>query len=392
MKKEDIIFSELLKEYIGLQYDKSKQSVQKFMQEKVQSTLDSKNQLMDYISKMGKEYGQNITETRDFYNKKDEDILMVQSQYDEKLNEIDLIYQAKHQQLRAGIEILKSKELNVLIKQNALSNNYVDKLAKQQEELEQLVENGKIDKVEYETKKEILDERIKKAIEDKQEYDKLDEEKNQIRNQIKRCVQEIDKCIEDMNKTKKLEQLLREEKFHNINDTYLKVMEKKTFFSKAMGWFLNKLNGKKRFKDEILKPLKNGIDAISKEKIPALKEKTQNEINEMKEKIEQKEESIKESNYLKNAKDAVINGVKSIETSGKLKAQGIKNIITKKINSIKETAKEYAIDKPKAKYNYIIEKARNYKEKIVNNMVKELEENGRDIPKKQEKQNDEQEK
>lgn len=230
-------------------------------------------QFIGYLNSMAKVYGQRIIDTNSINYRRNKEIADIKSEYIYALKTIDLIYKEQYGQILLKIDNLKKRK------------HKIQKIQK---------------KLKVESNSKIL------------------EENERI---IEKCNEELTKCINNMIKEKSLQELLREERFHNAKDTYLKVVDKMEPFSKFFGWFKNKINGKKRFRDEITIPFQNGVNNIRIEKIPKLSKKVKKETVEFLEGIN-KELQKKIINYeFKGIKS--IKGIKQFRKSGKFKAVNI---------------------------------------------------------------------
>lgn len=351
-QNENVDIAKLLKEYTMLKANIAKVKSAKYITAQKDSVQESINQFTNYITNTATRYGQSINETSEAYKLKEE--------YEGHIKEIRNTFENMHKEIFRKKLMLEMKEIKVnlqLMKEGYSSHviNY--------DEMEQNAKDGNFDNEEVEDNKTFKKE-------------KLQIRKNEIIKEQEECEKQLEECEKEMKERLKFASAMREDKFHKLNDGYLVVLKKKNMFTRAFGWILNKVNGAQRFSNDILEPLKRGINDLKENKIPKIKkevkEKTEKYIGKNKEEILEIE--IEDSNEEKE--------------TGKI--QEAKDYVSDKYNSVKETvenklnvAKEYIIDKPKEKYNSIINYFNKQKNLAIDSMISTLKANNKEIPTKE---------
>lgn len=306
-KQKELIV--LLKEWFELKKEITKIEAVTFLSTEKACIEEAGNQLMDYFKETGKKYGQDIDEATQIAKTKDEDIGRIIEDYKKQINVIIEIYRTKHQSI-----LMEKAELEA-------------RLAESDERLAEI-------KIREDGNKCRSDEE-KKSFEEEKNKEHIIREV--IERAIKECEERIQQNNEDMKNEVDIKNTLKDEEFHNLNEAYLVVMKDTSILQRAVFWFRNKINGSKRFADEIISPLKRGIINLKEKKIPKIKKKVEDV-------------------------------------------------------SIKKTAKEYIWDKPKemikSTYNSIIEFYQSQKGRVIRSIENSIEKNKEELKIKKKQQDD----
>lgn len=280
----------ILKEYNNLQADIAKVSASKHMKESTEAMYNSIKRLRGYLASTAQEYGQKVQEENGVRIVKNEEAINLQAEYEQNIQKIKENYDENFKFLLVIKQELQNNLFNLYIRQTDEEYNkllIMEEMKKNREELAYLAKQGKLDE---------LEDRIKQ-IKEKSEKDQENMDSNEARTKeihkeeekvlkaIKMCEKAIDECKTNMLSDMEFENVLTNDRFHKINETYLIVVKEKNIFQKATGWLFNIINGKKRYTQEILSPLKQGIDNIKEHKIEAIKARISQQTDEATEKI-----------------------------------------------------------------------------------------------------------
>ena len=271
-KKKELVG--LLKEWFSIKSDIAKVEVAEFFALKKESIEQSRNQLMNYLKETGRHYGQEIDEATKVVGSKDEDVGRIIDNYEEQIKTITEIYEEKHKsilrekaQWEANLADNKWELLKITLREEA----NVFMTDKEKTKINELINKDKYDEVEENTNVlKTLAEEKKKIEEDRSKEQKNREE---IERAISSCEERIEQNYIEMKKQIDIKNSLKDEEFHNINQAYLVIMKERSVLQRAVYWVRNKFNGSKRFTNEIITPLKNGIENLRDKKIPKIKEK-----------------------------------------------------------------------------------------------------------------------
>lgn len=340
----------ILKEYNNLQADIAKVSASKHMKESTEAMYNSIKRLRGYLASTAQEYGQRVQEENGVHTVKNEEALSLQEEYEQNIQKIKENYDENFKFLLLIKQELQNNLFNLYIEQTDEEYNkilIIEEMKKNREELAFLANQGDLDKLEDRVKQ--IKEKNQKEQEDMDSNEgrikQIHKEEEKVLKAIRMCEKAMDECKQNMLSDMEFENVLTNDRFHKINEKYLIVVKEKNIFQKATSWLFNRINGKKRYAEEILSPLKQGIINIKEHKVEAIKERISQQTNEATEKIEQ---NVNLSNVRIHAND----------------------IAKQQYTSIIETAKNYR-ENAICKLKDILQKSPN--EPVIDSMQAELE-------------------
>ena len=345
--KKEVDFKKLTEEYIKIQLNRAKVGVASFYNLVKDNASKSKDDFENYVKTHAREYGQDIDKMSEYYEAK--------AKYDDAVKEIKNTYGAVFKDLQIEKGKLELKELQVASKLFYYRNK------------ENIKQTNEFDKIEEKVKRDIYDKENDEEKSEKNEGKQEDsikdllKERREILRAKRECDSRMDKVKQDIEQELKIVEILKDKEFHNVNQGYLVEVKKKNILTKALGWIRNKIDGKKRFSDEIIKTLNNGLNNFKQKKLPEIQAKLQKEekifVDYLESKVNLKDIDKEENKDDKNNENGKSKGVKET-ISDKIDTAG--NYVSEKYKGTKETVSG-AID---TAGNYVSEKYKGAKETV----------------------------
>lgn len=341
-EKEKNVY-ELLKKLSDLECNNAKIEAIIFAKKGSRLVSNKVNDMQECIVENAKEYGKKIefiNETLKIKNAIEANIIRNYTLSLEKVNkQFDIKYKTI---LEKSLE-LKNKECEALMVQDYITG-LRNEAQKKPEYLREksLQEQAKIaiDEGNYEELEKINEElreisKVNKATKYENQVKHVRVERAKIAEAIKRCEEEIKACEEDRRKAIELIAGRKEDLLQTADKKYLVVLQEQSWIQKTMGKILNKLNGNKRYTENVTNVLSKKVRDVDYKAIPALRTKLQKET------------------------EGVMSKVHEITGDVKEIASDLKELYAEKKDKTKEEGKKYAIkgiDKTSQRLKYVGDK------------------------------------
>lgn len=365
-------FKDLLKQLAEIQAANAKVNWQIFVKEGKEQVQEKVQSVKDEILEQAKIYGQKIEKIEQQYSINKEEEGSIIEQYRKVLSDINKEYGEQLKNIIAEKQEWQTEEQEAMVNQKKLQNERKEKekspeYKQYKEEEKKLIKEakaaleGKDPEIISKKTEELKNLRARNPL---NKYDKKIDNIIQDRKDIQQIIEECDKKIENCkeNRAKGIEQVTRDK------DNKLSVMKKQNIIQKMLGSIFNKVNGTKKFKDEVIGRISDKIEKIKNEDIPRIKTSVYNEsvqfserMQDIKEKMKGRTLDVKEK-VVKNAKEAkeaindkVINRGKNTIASIVEKARQAKANISDRL----ESSISNAIEKAQTKNQELTDKLNN---------------------------------
>lgn len=321
----------LIKELACIQMYNTIISAQIFAREGKEQIDDKVNGMKDKIMEQAEVFGQKAKKVEETYSLNKENKNNILQEYRESLDLIEEQYEIRSQailQERSDCQdeeqatMLKESELKQNRKQIKKSPQYIEQVKQEKalaKEIKKALDEGDLDTV------TIKNEELKRLKAENplmkcdQEIEKVQQQREQIQQMISLCEQELENCANE--RYDNIEQVTQDK------DNKLMEMKKQNIFQKIAGAVMNKINGAKRFKDNVMQKVAQKVGYIKNEKYPEIKRNTSERMNSFRENIGKRKDQILD---------------KGRETKGQL-MQKVANKLRESIEQNKEQKGEYTV-------------------------------------------------
>lgn len=340
-KEKSVI--ELLKKLSDLECNNAKIEAIIFAKKGSRLVSNKVSDMQECIVENAKEYGKKIefiNETLKIKNAIEANIIRNYTLSLEKVNkQFDIKYKTI---LEKNLE-LKNKECEALMVQDyitGLRNEAQKKPEYLREKALQEQAKTAIDEGDYEKLEKINEElreisKINKATKYEMQVKHVRAERAKIAEAVRICEEEIKACEEERRKAIELIAGRKEDLLQTSDKKYLLVLQEQSWIQKTVGKILNRINGNKRYTENVTNVLSKRVRDVDYKAIPALRTKLQKETEGVMSKVQE-----------------ITDDVKDI-------ASDVKELYMEKKGKAKENGKKYTIkgiDKTSKGLNYVGEK------------------------------------
>lgn len=286
----------LIKELAYIQMCNTMISAQIFAREGKEQIADKVNGMKDKIMEQAEVFGQKAKKVEETYNLNKESKNNILQEYRESLGLIEEQYELRSEavleersdwQDEEQATMLKESELKQDRKQIKKSPQYIEQVKEEKalaKEIKKALDEGDLDTVTVKNE-ELKRLKAKNPLTKcDQEIEKIQHQREQIQKMISLCEQELESCEND--RYNSIEQVTQDK------DNKLMEMKKQNIFQKIAGAVMNKINGAKRFKDNVIKKVAEKIGYIKNEKYPEIKRSTSEKISSFKENMSERKNQI----------------------------------------------------------------------------------------------------
>lgn len=359
-EEKDKSIYELLKKLIDLECNNAKVESVIFAKKGSRLVSNKVNDMQECIEENAREYGKKIEYVNETTKIKSAIEANILRNYTLSLEKVNKQYDIKRKNI-----IEQTMELNKKLYDSYISQSYIEdkiKIAKDSPEYsreKQLREEAKdaIDDGDYEKLSKINNEL--KIISKINPISLYERKSKQIRAEIAKVEEakemlnkEIEKCQEDRKQAIELITGRKENLLQRADKKYLLVLKNENFIQKALGKFLNKINGNKKYTENVTNVLTKKVRDVEYKSVPSLREKLTKETEQIINKVssisfkdinlEAKENDSKTKKYTIKGVNATLKGAKFVGS--------IPKKVTKVSKKIMDTGKQT--------YNSMIEKYR----------------------------------
>lgn len=286
----------LIKELAQIQAENAKISAQIFAREGKEQIANKTNEMKDKIMEQAKIYGQKAEKVQETYNLNKETKSNILQKYKDSLAEIQEQYETRNESIMQEKSDWQNEEQATMLKEHELkqqrkeikrSPEYAQQVKEEKElakEIKKALDEGDLDLV---TAKNEELKRLKEKnplIKCDNEIEDIQQQRNEIQEIISQCEREMEECKDERDNS--IDEATQDK------DNKLMEMKKQNIFQKMTGAIMNKLNGAKRFKDNVIKKASEKIGYIKDEKLPEVKQETAGKINNFKENMTEKREQL----------------------------------------------------------------------------------------------------
>lgn len=286
----------LIKELAQIQMYNTIISAQIFAREGKEQIDDKVNEMKDKIMEQAGIFGQKARKVEETYNLNKETKNNILQEYRESLAQIEEQYEIRSQAILQERRDCQDEEQATMLKENELKQNkkqmkkspqYIEQVREEKalaKEIKKALDEGDLDTV---TAKNEELKRLKAKnplMKCDQEIEKIQQQREQIQQMISLCEQELENCEND--RYNSIEQVTQDK------DNKLMEMKKQNILQKIAGAVMNKINGAKRFKDNVIQKVAEKVGYIKNEKYPEIKRSTSEKVSSFKENISEKKEQI----------------------------------------------------------------------------------------------------
>lgn len=286
----------LIKELADIQASNAIITARIFAREGKEQIADKTNQMKNKVMEQAKSYGKKAEDLANTYTNNKEEKGNILQEYQESLEDIQEEYEARMDSIveekvkwqdEEQATMLKEKELKEDRKQIKKTPEYAEQVKQEKaltKEIKQALDEGDLNTVA--TKNEEL-KKLKEQnplLKCDKEIEEVQQSRQEILDVINMCDKEIEECREDRDNS--IDEVTAD------RDNKLAVMKKQNVFQKMAGAILNKMNGVKRFKDNIVAKVEKKIENIRTETIPAIKETVSSKKQQFAENMQEKKTAI----------------------------------------------------------------------------------------------------
>lgn len=369
--KQDKSIFELLKKLADLECNNAKVESVAFAKKGSRLVSNKVNDMTECILENAKEYGRKIefvSETSKIKSAIEANIIRNYTLSLEKVN--------KQFDIKRKIILEEKMKWKNQDTKSAMVQDYI---ARQRDEAKQLPEYARekelqeqariaLDEGEYEKLESINKElkaisKINKATKYEAQARHMRAERAKIAEAIRMCDEELENCAKERRNAIELIAGKKENLLQTADKKYLLVLQNENWLQKTLGKILNKLNGGKRYTENVTNVLSKKVRDINYKSIPALKTKLQKETEEVLNKTAEITKNIthaqiepKDNTVTKGAKYAV-KGAKSVANGTKYVTKQGKKLTQITVNKSTQIAKN-TWNVSKQGYSAMIEKYR----------------------------------
>lgn len=286
----------LMKELAQIQIYNTMISAQIFAREGKTQIIDKVNDMKGKIMQQAEVFGQKAEKVEETYSLNKETKSNILQEYKESLVEIQEQYEIRNQAILQERTDWQNEEQATMLKEHELKQNrkeikkspqYAEQMKQEKaltKEIKKALDKGDLDTVAVKNE-ELKRLKAKNPLTRcEQEIKRVQQERQEIQRVIIQCETELENCAEDRNNS-------IEEATQN-KDNQLMEMKKQNIFQKMIGFAMNKINGAKKFKDNVIKKVTEKVGYIKNEKFPKIKQDTAEKISSFKEGMREKKEQI----------------------------------------------------------------------------------------------------
>lgn len=329
---------ELLKKLTDLECNNAKVEALTFAKKGSRLVSNKVNDMQECILENAKEYGRKLEFVNETAKIKSAIEANIIRNYTLSLEKVNKQFDIKYKTILEKSMELKNKDCEAIMVQDYIAGLRDEAKSKpeyaREKELQEQAKTA-IDEGDYEKLEEINEElraisKINKATKYEMQVKYIRAERAKIAEAVKKCEEEIKKCEEQRKKAIELIAGKKENLLQTADKKYMLVIQNQNWIQKTWGRLLNKINGSKRYTENVTNVLTKKVRDIDYKAIPALRTKLQKETEGVMSKVEDITNNIKhidieeKNNTIGKSTKQVIKGIE--KTSKGLKYIGNKGL------------------------------------------------------------------
>lgn len=354
---------EVLKKLVDLECNNAKVEAITFAKKGSRLVSTKVNDMQECIVENAREYGKKLEFVNETAKIKSAIEANIIRNYTISLEKVNKQFDIKYKTILEKELELKNKDTEALMLQDSIAKlrdeaKKAPEYAREKELQEQAkiaIDEGNYDKLE-EINKELREiSKVNKATKYEAQVKQIRAERAKIAQAIEKCAEELEKCTDDRRQAIELIAGKKENLLQTADKKYMVVLQNQNWIQKTWGRILNVFNGSKRYTDNVTNVLTKKVRDIEYKSIPKLREKLQNETEEVLIATDEMAGIVMDPVIEK--KDKVVEKGKEIAIKGINKATEAKKYVGKKIEKAKETAKNVknkAWNSSKQTYNSLL--------------------------------------
>lgn len=362
---------ELLKKLADLECNNAKVEAITFAKKGSRLVSNKVNDMQECIIENAKEYGRKIEFVNETAKIKSAIEANIIRNYTLSLEKVNRQFEEKYKAILEKSMELKNKDCEAIMVQNYIAGLRDEAKKKPeyarekelQEQAKTAIDEGDYDKLEKINGELREISKINKATKYEMQVKYIRAERAKIAEAIKICEDEIKNCEEERRKAVELIAGRKENLLQTADKKYMLVIQNQNWIQKTLGKILNKINGSKRYTENVTNVLTKKVRDMDYKAMPALREKLQKETEGVLSKVEVITKNLKDVG-IEQKDNAVVKGAKYAIKGVNKTAKGIKYVGNKGINvtkagtrMVRNTGKK-AWNASKQTYNSMIGKYR----------------------------------
>ena len=376
---------ELLKKLADLECNHAKVEAITFAKKGSLLVAGKANDMANCIAENAREYGKKIEFVNETGKIKSAIEANIIRNYVLSLENVNKQFDIKYKMILEQKMRLQNKEV-----ETEMIQNYI---ARKRDEAKELPEYAREKELQVQAKFAIDDgdyerlENINKELKDISKINKatkyevqakhLRAERARIEEAINKCEEELKNCLVERKQAIELIAGKKENLLKTADQKYLLVLQNTNWIQKTWGKILNKLNGNKRYTENVTNVLSKKVRDINYKSIPALKEKLQKETSQIIDKTNEVAQSItmepvktNDSKLIKGAK-YTIKGINKVSDETRFVLKKGKDKMRKGSKKAQKTSK-ILWNSAKQTYSSTIEKYRSARMWTINRLEQRI--------------------
>ncbi len=376
---------ELLKKLADLECNHAKVEAITFAKKGSLLVAGKANDMANCIAENAREYGKKIEFVNETGKIKSAIEANIIRNYVLSLENVNKQFDIKYKMILEQKMRLQNKEV-----ETEMIQNYI---ARKRDEAKELPEYAREKELQVQAKFAIDDgdyerlENINKELKDISKINKatkyevqakhLRAERARIEEAINKCEEELKNCLVERKQAIELIAGKKENLLKTADQKYLLVLQNTNWIQKTWGKILNKLNGNKRYTENVTNVLSKKVRDINYKSIPALKEKLQKETSQIIDKTNEVAQSItmepvktNDSKLIKGAK-YTIKGINKVSDETRFVLKKGKDKMRKGSKKAQRTSK-ILWNSAKQTYSSTIEKYRSARMWTINRLEQRI--------------------
>ena len=300
--KQEKSVTELLKQLADLEFNNKKVQAIIFAKRGSRLVANKVNDMKECIEEKANEYGRKIEYVQDTSKLKSAIEANILRNYTLSLERVNKEFDSKYKGILEEIMKLENMDTNITMLQDHNARMRDEEKAKPEyaeeqklkEEAKSALEDGDYNKLEEINKRLKEISKINKGTELDKKAKNFRADRAKIAEAIKQCYKELENCEAERRTAMELIAGKKENLLQTADKKYLLVLEKQGFLQKAWGMLMNKINGSKRYTENVTNVLTEKVETIENNAIPNLRNKLQKEVAEIQAKVQKTVENVKD--------------------------------------------------------------------------------------------------
>lgn len=291
---------ELLKQIADLEFNNRKVEAIIFAKRGSRLVSNKVSEMQECIEENAKEYGKKLEYVQETSKLKSAIEANILRNYTLSLERVNKEFDNKYKTIEEQILKVEDKDIELLIKQDYFAMRRNEEKAKPEYAEEQKLKQEAIETIEDGDYKKLeqINTRLKEIskINNATIFEKMSKDiradRAKLKETIELCKKELKNCELERKQAIELIAGKKENLLQTADKKYLLVLEKQGFLQKAWGMLMNKLNGSKRYTENVTNVLTNKVNSIENKSIPSLSKKLHEETKQIVETAQKTTDSL----------------------------------------------------------------------------------------------------